>query len=118
MSTSDDDAIVLNYKGKTTFDSASYYCPYIPLTVESNTMTLNLKFKDLGEKRWVCYVNITNRALYAEMKKWLQENLQDRYMINEEEIIRDGHWFFQATVRGGDVKDRMLFALRWSNANA
>lgn len=74
---------------------------------------MNLKFKDTGDKRWVCQVSIEHHRI-KEFRDWLEENLQGRYMLSylyqmsDDDVVEFGY-----ELRGGDVKDKMLVALRW-----
>lgn len=74
---------------------------------------MNLKFKDTGDNRWVCQVSIEHHRI-KEFRDWLEENLQDRYMLSylyqmsDDDAVEVGY-----ELRGGDVKDKMLVALRW-----
>jgi len=74
---------------------------------------MNLKFKDTGDNRWVCQVSIEHHKI-KEFRDWLEENLQGRYMLSylyqmsDDDVVEVGY-----ELRGGDVKDKMLVALRW-----
>lgn len=74
---------------------------------------MKLQFKDIGENRWLCHVNVTKENT-REFEDWLKENLGNRYMLNKEYDYRDGELIRTFIVRGGDVKDKMLILLRWT----
>jgi hypothetical protein len=123
MSTSDDDAIVLNYKGKTIFDSASYYCPYIPLVLDNVVKTkMEFKCKDLGDNRWHCYVTVPTE-LDEEFIAWVRNTMEDRVMIKIAHTNINGAAMnrtitYTYELRGGNIGDRTVMLLRWNNANA
>lgn len=77
-------------------------------------MGMNLKFKDTTDNRWVCQISIEHYRV-KELKEWLEENLQGRYMLSylyqtsDDDAVEAGY-----ELRGGDVKDKMLVALRWT----
>lgn len=74
---------------------------------------IKLRFKDLGEKRWMCYATINGTPLAREFELWLNEALQDRCMVDKTyQVTRDTIEYLYE-VRGGDIKDRALLALRW-----
>lgn len=74
---------------------------------------MNLKFKDTGDNRWVCQVGIEHHKV-KEFKDWLEENLQGRYMLSYlYQMSYDDSVEVGYELRGGDVRDRMLVALRW-----
>lgn len=75
---------------------------------------MKLRFKDLGEQRWLCYATAFGTNESNEFKHWLKEHLGDRYMIECNEIVRSEDGVeYQFTLRGGDTKDRTMVALCW-----
>ena len=74
---------------------------------------MKLKFCDLGEKRWLCYATALGTKEADEFKFWLLDTLGDRYIFNVN-VERDPEYIiYTYEVRGGDINDRILIALRW-----
>lgn len=101
-------------------DNAAYYCPYIPLRIVTlEKPKMKLRFQEMGEQRWVCYVSASSMKDIHELRDWLDEHLTDRYLMDRGPI--DVHDMIKAqynyTIRGGDVRDKTLIALRWSNGS-
>lgn len=80
---------------------------------------IKLRFKDLGEKRWLCYANVHSRIV-SEFKRWLEENLAGRSIVTPQGSSTDvntDEYVYAFEIRGGDINDRLLLALRWGNSN-
>lgn len=77
---------------------------------------MKLKFQEMGDKRWVCYVTASSMKHINELRSWLDEHMQDRYLMDRGHV--DVHSIdevkYNYTIRGGDVRDKTLIALRWS----
>lgn len=71
-----------------------------------------LKFKDLGNQRWLCHVDLPS-FLVDEFESWLTDNLGNRFMFNKYYDIEGDKIKRMYELRGGDINDRMLLALRW-----
>lgn len=81
---------------------------------------MKLRFKDLGERRWLCYASAPSRQL-SEFKRWLDDNLADRSLVTalgSKVDVNTDEYVYEFEIRGGDVNDRILLALRWGNSNA
>jgi hypothetical protein len=75
---------------------------------------MNLKFKNTTDNRWVCHISLEPK-LEDEFKHWLEENLKGRYMLSFlYHMSKDEQRMVGYELRGGDVKDKLLVALRWS----
>ena len=99
-------------------DIGLVYCPYIPLSALFHKATMKLKFKDVGEKRWLCRATVPSDTA-KEFTAWLQETLEDRVLITRVNTEYDAYGERKATydmeLRGGDINDQTLLALRWGN---
>jgi hypothetical protein len=79
---------------------------------------MKIKFRDIGEKRWLCYATAVGTKEADEFKFWLLDTLTDRYILDVN-VERDfENILYHYEVRGGDVNDRMLIALRWGGNDA
>ena len=75
---------------------------------------MNLKFKSTTDNRWVCQVSIEHYRV-KELTDWLEENLQGRYKLSYLYAMSDDDTTeVLYELRGGDDKDKMLVALRWT----
>ena len=74
---------------------------------------VELKFKDIGERRWLCfaYMNTANLDVF---NRWIEENINDRVLVKTIDASdTDLGIIWTLEIRGGDVQDRLLLALRW-----
>jgi hypothetical protein len=74
--------------------------------------TMKIKFRDIGENRWLCYAYVTKENA-REFEAWLKEALDGRYKLDKEYNHHDGHLHRTFIIRGGDVRDKTLITLRW-----
>lgn len=78
---------------------------------------MEIKFKDVGDNRWLCWVHVPIGDRF-EFEKWLTDTLQDRYMIrvfDHSEMVfldleRDKIVY---EIRGGSKEDATALAMRW-----
>lgn len=78
---------------------------------------MEIKFKDIGDNRWLCWVHVTD-ALRHEFDQWLIENLGDRYMVRvfdySEMVFLDlERDTIVYEIRGGSKADATALAMRW-----
>ena len=108
--------MTIKYKG-TTFDTGLFYAPYIPIKVVTMSESkVQIKFKDLGEQRWLCWA-VVPPDLKHEFISWLNETLNDRVMITHQNREYPPYGNRAPTItyeiRGGNTGDSTLLALRW-----
>ena len=83
-------------------------------------MSIHIKFKDVGEQRWVGWA-VVPPELNHEFISWLHATLNDRVMITHQNRDYPAYGNRAPTItyelRGGSVGDRTLLALRWGNGS-
>ena len=75
---------------------------------------IELKFKDLGQHRWLCRAAMDHNTR-NEFLKWMRENLPD-CKVNKipyyDSPTRRYNYYME--IRGGDLASQTLLALTWS----
>lgn len=74
---------------------------------------VQLKFSDVGDRRWLCYVKLPYDK-EDDFKNWVQEYLGDRFMMSKTYEYVNGNVTLTYELRGGDPKDKLLLALVWA----
>ena len=75
--------MTIKYKGKITDDVGAYYAPYIPIKIVVMSSKVQIKFKELGEQRWLCWA-VVPPDLNHEFISWINQTLSERVMITHQ----------------------------------
>ena len=111
------EAVEFDFNGKRVIVAKNHFTKdgYRSTWVDVKTMStkVQLKFKDVGNQRWLCYAEVPTIML-DEFETWLTEHLENRFMFTKVFEIESGNVKRIFELRGGDPQDKMLLALRWS----
>lgn len=100
-----------------TADAAAFYCPYIPIQVITLTNKVKFKFKDVGDKRWLCFATVP-RSQTSMFEEWMKEFMPNTWVNKAMWDPKHNPYEKPGQVyelRGGDTSDKVMLILKWGS---